>query len=65
MVFNSYSWVAAENLQMQDRIYRLTQTRDVTCVYQLFTDSISTDMFNKVLRKEIIMNETIKSESQK
>lgn len=63
--FNSYSWVAADNLQAQDRIYRLTQTRDVTCQYQLFTDSISKNMFDKVMYKELIMNETIKSENDK
>lgn len=65
LIFNSYSWVAADNLQAQDRIYRLTQTRDVTCQYNLFTDSISQDMFEKVMRKELIMNETIKSENEK
>ena len=65
LIFNSYSWVAADNLQAQDRIYRLTQTRDVTCIYQLFNDSISQDMFEKVMRKEVIMNETIKSENEK
>ena len=65
LVFNSYSWVAADNLQAQDRIYRLNQTQDVTCIYQLFNDSISQNMFDKVMRKEIIMNETIKSENEK
>lgn len=65
MVFNSYSWVAAENLQMQDRIYRLTQTRDVTCIYQLFNDSISKNMFDTVLKKEIMMKQTIASENEK
>ena len=65
LIFNSYSWVAADNLQAQDRIYRLTQTRDVTCVYQLFNDSISKNMFDKVMYKELIMNETIKSENEK
>lgn len=65
LIFNSYSWVAADNLQAQDRIYRLNQTHDVTCIYQLFNDSISQNMFDKVMRKEVIMNETIKSESQK
>lgn len=65
LIFNSYSWVAADNLQVQDRIYRLSQTRDVTCVYQLFTDSISQHMFEKVIQKEVIMNETIKSEKEK
>lgn len=65
LVFNSYSWVAADNLQAQDRIYRLNQTHDVTCIYQLFNDSISQNMFEKVMRKEVIMNETIKSEKEK
>lgn len=65
LIFNSYSWQAAENNQAMDRIYRLTQTKDVACVYQLFTDSISKDMFNKVMKKEEIMNATIKAESEK
>lgn len=65
LIFNSYSWVAADNLQVQDRIYRLTQTKDVTCIYQLFTDSISQHMFEKVMQKELIMNTTIKSEQEK
>lgn len=65
LVFNSYSWVAADNKQAEDRIYRLNQTEDVTCIYQLFNDSISQNMFDKVMRKEIIMNETIKSENEK
>lgn len=65
LVFNSYSWLAADNLQAQDRIYRINQTHDVTCIYQLFNDSISQNMFDKVMRKEIIMNKTIKSENEK
>jgi SWI/SNF-related matrix-associated actin-dependent regulator 1 of chromatin subfamily A len=65
MVFNSYSWVAAENVQMQDRKYRLTQTRDVTCIYQLFNDSISQNMFNKVMMKQIIADNTIITENDK
>lgn len=65
LIFNSYDWVAANNKQCEDRIYRLSQTRDVECVYQLFTDSISQDMFDKVLYKELIADETIKSEKNK
>lgn len=65
LVFNSYSWVAADNKQAEDRIYRLNQTQDVTCIYQLFNDSISQNMFDKVMRKEVIMNQTIKSENEK
>lgn len=65
VLFNSYDWVAANNKQAEDRVYRLTQTKDVECIYQLFTDSISQDMFEKVIYKELIANQTIKSEKQK
>ena len=65
LIFNSYSWVAAENSQAEDRIYRLNQKNDVTCIYQLFNDSISQNMFDKVIRKKIVMNNVIKSEKDK
>ena len=65
LIFNSYSWVAAENKQAEDRIYRLNQKNDVLCIYQLFNDSISQNMFDKVMKKEIISNIVIKSENDK
>lgn len=65
MIFNSYSWEEITNRQMQDRIWRLTQTEDVECIYQLYTDSISQHMFNSVIRKGMIMDEVIKSEKDK
>lgn len=65
LFFNSYDWVAATNEQAESRIHRLTQTRDVKCVYQLFTDSISQDMFEKVLYKEMMAKDVIKSENDK
>ena len=65
IIFNSYSFSATDNEQMEYRIYRLNQTKDVTCVYQLFTDSISKDMFDKVNYKKQIIRETIKSEIEK
>lgn len=65
MIFNSYSWSENDNRQTQDRIYRITQTEDALCIYQLFTDSVSQDMFEKVLRKGLIMDETIKAEKEK
>lgn len=65
LIFNSFDFVAANNQQAEDRIYRLTQTRDVECIYQLFNDSWCQDMFDKVLYKEMIANETIKSEKNK
>ena len=65
MVFNSYSWVAADNAQIEDRIYRLTQKKDVTCIYQLFNDSISQHMYETVMNKKHMMDTIIKSEQNK
>lgn len=65
LVFNSYSFSSAENKQAEDRIYRLNQTKDVVCIYQLFNDSISQRMFDLVTRKQIISNSVIKSENGK
>lgn len=65
LVFNSYSFSSAENKQAEDRIYRLNQTKDVVCIYQLFNDSISQRMFDLVIRKQIISNSVIKSENGK
>ena len=62
LAFNSYDWSSAVNKQAE---YRITQTRDIQCIYQLFTDSVSEDMFDKVIYKEMIANETIKSEKDK
>ena len=65
LIFNSYSFSSAENKQAEDRIYRINQKNDVLCIYQLFNDSISQRMFDLVTRKQIIMNQTIKSENEK
>ena len=65
MVFNSYSWVAAQNKQMEDRIYRLTQKKDVMCVYQLFNDSISQHMYETVINKQHMADTIIRSEMNK
>lgn len=65
LVFNSYSWIYADNVQAEDRIYRLTQTEDVICIYQLFTDSVSQHMYQIVMEKGRISNELIKKEDEK
>lgn len=65
LIFNNYDWVYSTNAQAESRIHRLTQTRDVECIYMLFNDSISEEMFNKVVYKGYLMDETIKSETQK
>lgn len=65
LIFNSYSFVYADNAQAEDRIYRLTSTDDVEIIYQLFNDSISEHMYKTVIEKQRILNETIKKESEK
>lgn len=65
LIFNSFSFNSSVLKQMEDRIYRLTQTKDVTCYYQVFTDSISQHVYNTVLKKEMIANKVIKSENEK
>lgn len=65
LIFNSFSFSSSVLKQMEDRIYRLTQTKDVTCYYQVFTDSVSQHVYNTVLKKELIANSIIKSEDEK
>jgi SNF2 family DNA or RNA helicase len=65
IVFNNFEWNYSDNVQAESRIHRLTQTRDVECIYMLFNDSISEEMFDKVLYKGYLMDETIKSENEK
>ena len=65
LIFNSFSFSSHVLKQMEDRIYRLTQTKDVTCYYQVFTDSVSQHVYNTVLKKELMANSIIKSEDEK
>ena len=65
LIFNSFSFSSHELKQMEDRIYRLTQTKDVTCYYQVFTDSISQHVYNTVLNKEMMAQTVIKTENEK
>lgn len=64
-IFNNFSWVPADNLQIMDRIFRLTQTNDVTVYYQIFKNTASEDMFNKIMDKEYIINNVIIEENKK
>ena len=64
-IFNSYSWVPGDNQQVMDRLHRLGQENDVTVYYQLFSNTVSEDMFEKVMRKELLINTVIKDEKNK
>lgn len=65
LIFNSYSWVYADNAQAEDRIYRVTQKENCKVVYMLWTDSISKDMYDKVMLKKMVANTVIKKENDK
>lgn len=65
LIFNSFSFSNADNKQAEDRVYRLTQTQDVEIIYQLFNNTFSQEMFDKVLYKEYISSSVFKSEKQK
>jgi SWI/SNF-related matrix-associated actin-dependent regulator 1 of chromatin subfamily A len=65
LVFNNISYVYSDNSQMEDRIYRVTQKRDVHVFYQIFRDTQYENMWNISLRKKLISNAVIKREAEK
>ena len=65
MIYNNIDWSAANNKQMEDRIYRIGQTRDVDVYYQFFRKTQYEDMWNIVLRKQMISDALIKTEKEK
>ena len=65
LIFNSFSYTDAENKQMEDRIYRIGQTRDVDIYYQMFKKTRCEDIWNICLRKEAVANAVIKKEDEK
>ena len=65
LVFNSFSWVYSTNSQGEDRVFRLSSTEDVQIYYQVFSDDISTHMYETVMEKKRVADETIKEEKDK
>lgn len=64
-IFNNFSWVSGDNLQAEDRIHRLNQTKNVTVYYQVFKDTFYEEMFEKVRGKQDIIDNIIVSENDK
>lgn len=64
-IFNTYDWVPGNNEQMMDRIHRIGQKEDVEIYYQLFSDTISEDMWEKIIRKKMNIEAVIKEEHDK
>ena len=65
MIFNNISFVPGDNFQMQCRIYRIGQTRDVDIYYQIFKDTQYEKMWNIVLRKALVIDQIVKKEDEK
>jgi hypothetical protein len=65
MVFNNMSYVYADNQQMEDRIFRITQKKDCHIYYQIFKDTQYEHMWETVLKKKTISDAIIKKESEK
>lgn len=65
LIFNNISYVPSDDLQMQDRIYRIGQTKDVEIYYQIFRGTQYEKMWNIVLRKTLIIGQVIKKETEK
>jgi len=65
MIFNNISFVPGDNFQMQCRIYRIGQKRDVDIYYQIFRDTQYEKMWNIVLRKSLVINQIVKKEDEK
>ena len=65
VVFNNFSFTAADNSQAEDRIYRIGQTKPCTIYYQSFNDTYFDRMLEIVHRKEDVTNKIIVRESEK
>ena len=65
LIFNNLSFVPGVNRQMEDRCYRIGQTKDVDIYYQMFRGTQYERMWNTVMRKELIINQVIKKEDEK
>lgn len=64
-VFNNFSFVPADNLQAEDRIHRLNQTRKCTIYYQSFNGTYFDKMLDIIHRKEDVINKIIVKENEK
>ena len=65
LIFNNISFVPGDNLQMQDRIFRIGQTKDVDIYYQIFKGTQYEKMWDIVLRKSLVINQIVKKEDEK
>ena len=65
IIFNSISWLPAENEQAEYRILRIGQTKDCKIYYQTFKNSYLSHMLNILNVKNEIINTVIVDEKNK
>ena len=65
LIFNNMSFVPSDCRQMEDRIYRIGQIKDVDIYYQMFKGTQYEKIWNIILKKELIINAVIKTEYEK
>lgn len=65
VVFNNFSFVPSDNLQSEDRIHRLNQTKPCTIYYQSFNGTYFDRMLEIVHKKEEIIDKLILTEKDK
>ena len=64
-VFNNFSFVPSDNLQAEDRIHRLNQTKPCTIYYQSFNGTYFDKMLEIVHSKEEVIDKIIVTEKEK
>lgn len=65
LIFNTFSYSYVDNKQMEDRIYRIGQTKNVEIYYQFFENTRVAEVWDICIRKEAIFNAVIKTEREK
>lgn len=65
LIFSDMSYVPADNEQMQNRVYRIGQTKPVDIYCQIFRHTQYEKMWNIVLRKQMTIDAVIKKEDEK
>ena len=65
IIFNSVSWLPAENQQAEYRILRIGQTKDCRIFYQKFKDTYMEHIFETLNVKNEIINNVIVDEKNK
>lgn len=65
LIFNDFDYVPGNNQQMSDRIHRISQTRPVHIIYQIFRNTQYQKMWEINVRKQVTIDTVIKKEEEK